>query len=326
MVGHGAAAPPVPERRLGSTDVLLVAAERLEARPLGAYWRTDQLQTQSYVVKVPTGSDAISGATTETFRWTAVRKGGGDLFSLRDLPAGPLTAADKAAWRRAGAPASFRVWSNDHYAAYRTGRPGPWTADGPQAGAGGRWPFTGFEKNGKMVRTPCPGSSGGTGCEKPVGYGATLEDLQAVDTRPEALLKRYTDATPFPVTDAQRLLRVSGDLADAPIPPRLQAAILRMIPSLPGVTRIEGVTDPLGRTGFALAAERGGEGEARQPYGSRTELMFALDGTYLGDRDVLTRPAGIYRSQQPGFVIRTWIVRSAGWSDTEPAPPAATAY
>jgi hypothetical protein len=39
-----------------------------------------------------------------------------DAFYMRDLGAHPLTPADRAAWRKAGSPSTWRVWSNDHYA------------------------------------------------------------------------------------------------------------------------------------------------------------------------------------------------------------------
>ena len=314
--------------RLRPSNVLLAAAQKAEAAPMGKYWYNDQVEAQTFLVK---GGYAVSGAASEFFKWTAAKKGGGDLFSGRDLPARPLTDADKAAWRRAGSPRSFRVRAGDHWDNFTT-KAGPWQPDTLQAGEGGRFPFPGFDQ-GRMVPMPCPKSVGGTGCSKPVGYGATAQDLQNLSTDPKQLAARFLRPTKAhlarklgPENNAQRLLGVSESLQNAPVPPKLRAAIMRMLPSLPGVYQVGWVTDPLGRPGFAMAADWPSNGPTYHGYGSRTEVIFSQNGDYLGSRDVLTRPGGEYRTQKPGFTISYWVSRKSGWTNTKPTPPTKLPY
>ncbi|GAB2857219.1 hypothetical protein GCM10027176_69590 [Actinoallomurus bryophytorum] len=309
---------------LAPHSVLLAAAEKAEAEPMGKYWYNDQVEAQTYLVK---DGYAVSAAASEFFEWTAVKKGGGNLFYGRDLPARPLTKADEAAWRRTGSPKSFRVWSNDHWGTY-TAKPGPWRPDKPQAREGGRFPFAGFD-NGRMVPMPCPKQVGGTGCAKPVGYGATIQDLENLTTDPKQLATRFMSVKPgskIGPNNAQLLMSVSDNLSGAPVPPKLRAAMMRMLPLLPGVHPVGSVTDPLGRPGFAVAADWPSEGPTYHGYGSRVELIFNDKGECLGEREVLTKPGGEYRRQKPGFVIFYQMNRSSGWTDSKPAPPKKLPY
>jgi hypothetical protein len=303
----------------GPHGVLLVAAENAAAEPMGEYWHDDQIRAQTYLLK---NGYAISGAVSESFEWTAAKTGGGNLFYGRDLPARPLTTVDEAAWRRAGSPDSFRVWSLDHWDTFTT-KPGSWQADKRQVHEGGLFPFAGFE-NGRVVPMPCPKPvTDDLPCSKPVGFGATVEDLQKLSTDPRQLAARYMKQTPGQGADAnaQRLRLVSDNLLNAPVSPKLRAAMMRMLPLLPGVYQAGPVTDPLGRPGFAIAVDEPSEGSTYHGYGSRLELMFSMDGKYLGDRSVLTKPGGEYRAQKPGFVLYYEVSRSSGWTDGKPTPP-----
>jgi hypothetical protein len=333
VVALGGGSPRTPadgnsgQIKLAPHSVLLAAAEKAEAEPMGRYWYNDQVEAQTYLVK---DGYAVSAAAGETFEWTAVKKGGGNLFYGRDLPARPLTKADEAAWHRAGSPKSFRVWSNDHWGTYAT-KPGPWQADKPQANEGGRFPFAGFDQ-GRMVPMPCPKQVGGTGCSKPVGYGATIQDLEKLTTDPKQLAARFLRPSKSSVrdeggeNDAQLLLRVSDNMSNAPVPPKLRAAMMRMLPLLPGVHPVGSVTDPLGRPGFAMAADWPSKGPTYHGYGSRVELIFSENGECLGEREVLTKPGGAYRNQKPGFVLFYQVSRSSGWTDNKPTPPKKLPY
>ncbi|TDD79171.1 hypothetical protein E1293_24095, partial [Actinomadura darangshiensis] len=115
-VGSGSPAPPstsAPED-LGKRAVL-AAAEKAAAQPTGKYWHTDTVDGQAYIIRAKTGTYAITAASTEVFHWTGVKRGMGEAYSDRDLPAHPQTPQDEALWRKAGSPSKFRVWSNDHY-------------------------------------------------------------------------------------------------------------------------------------------------------------------------------------------------------------------
>lgn len=332
VAGAGGAGPgprrppartPVP---LDVRNTILLAADRAERQPTGRYWFTDQIQGQSYVVRK--GGYAITGAHSETFEWTSVRRGGGNLFYGRDLPARPLTKDDAAAWRRAGSPSRFRVWSNDHYETYTTRPAGPWQADPGQARAGGTF----------MV----PGA----------GRQMTAAELQNLPTDPAALAKLFLTRPvifarpkrPGPQTayraamqawmwDPAHVVLNAGDLlANAPLPPKVRAGLMRALVAQPGVRNLGTVTDPLGRRAVAIGAEwsagRPDYGKDGKPgwvaFGhiDREELMFdPKTGDYLGDQKVLVKPGGEYRDRHPGFVIDYWLERRSGWTDAKPTPP-----
>ncbi|MFB9834701.1 CU044_5270 family protein [Actinoallomurus acaciae] len=301
LTGHQSGSS-APEKTPGDGKVggqpIMLAADKAESQPLGRYWTSDTVSGQSYIVSAKTGNYAITGAATETFEWTAVKAGGGNLFYGRDLPARPQTPEDKAAWLKAGSPTSFRVWSNDHYQTYSRSA-GRWEADHPQARPGGQFFFSGMGGKSKA-------------------NGVTFEQLRQLSTDPDQLRQNYLQHGENP---AQRMLDVSEDLMSAPVPPKLRAGIMRMVPKLPGVYSVGTVTDPLGRKGIAFAADWPTGGSLYHGYGSRTEIIFSEDGEFLGTEDVLTKPGGEYAKQRPGFVINYHVARGSAWTDKKPSPP-----
>jgi hypothetical protein len=301
---------PAPAPHTG-TPAFLAAARKAATQPAGAFWDTDVIHGQSYVL--PAGY-AITGAAGEDFSWIAVKAGGGDLFYARDLPARPATGKDAAAWRAAGSPSSFRVFSNDHYATYTT-KPGPWGADTP--GHGGR-----FWLPGKTAHT-----------------GMTSQQIQALPTDPAALTRLFFQPTAQAKAYAAKSRKNAREIAAmwagpyqvgraseifaAPLPPKVRAGLMRAFAQQPGVRQLGTVTDPLGRRGIAIGADWGGQaGHPKSGPHEREELIFdAKTGAYLGDEQVLITPGGQYRHQPPGFVISYELMRSSGWTDTKPTPP-----
>ncbi|WP_149260490.1 CU044_5270 family protein [Actinomadura sp. K4S16] len=321
VTGSGSPAPPAPAVDLGRQAVL-AAAEKAAAQPTGKYWFSDQIQGQSYIMRPKTGAYAIVGAHSETFFWSAAERGGGNVGYGRDLPARPFTERDAAAWRRAGSPKEFRVWSNDHYWTYAQ-KATKWETDDPDGEGGGRF----------YVQ--------GTG-----GKELTVEEIQNLPDDPDALARMFfTLDTPrdrliarrakraSPALPASRWLGVTASLLeDVPLPPRVRAGLMRALAAQPGVRSLGAATDPLGRTGVALAVDNpvakvdgefGAPPQERGEYRSRSELVFDKEtGELLAEQDVLTVPGGAYREQPPGFVINYWVVRDTGWTDTVPKPPA----
>jgi hypothetical protein len=316
MGGKGPGRSPTWSPAPAVQSVFLTAADRAELLPTGKYWYTDQIWGQSYLVK---GGYAITGAHWETFEWTAVKAGGGNLFYGRDLPAKPLTRADEAAWRKAGSPSSFRVWSNDHYGTYTT-KAGRWDADHPQAKEGGTFSI--------------PGSKA----------PKTVAELQDLPTDPAELGKIFfgppptkTGGLPSPemakwFTDPAHVVLNAGEaFGGAPLPPKVRAGLMRALAAQPGVQNLGTVIDPLGRRGVAIGADwsdarptvKDGK-PAWEPMGyrSREELIFDVKtGEYLGDQQILTRPGGEYRTRKPGFVINYRLERGSGWTNKKPSPP-----
>ncbi|MGI5205329.1 CU044_5270 family protein [Spirillospora sp. CA-108201] len=315
VTGSGSPAPPSPPLDLGRQAVL-AAAEKAAAQPTGRYWFSDQIQGQSYIMRPETGTYAIVGAHGETFSWAAAEQGGGEAFYGRDLPARPLTKRDAAAWRRAGSPKEFRVWSNDHYWTYGR-KVTKWEVDDPDDKGGGTF----------FVR----------------GEGLTVGEIQNLPADPAALARRFYRPGPPKgrapvrpldrVMDAGAKLQVTADLLEnAPLPPRVRAGLMRALAAQPGVRSLGAATDPLGRTGVALAVDNpvskvdgefGAPAQEQGEYRSRSELVFDREtGELLAEQDVLTGPGGAYREQPPGFVINYWVVRDTGWTDAVPEPPA----
>ncbi|WP_396448422.1 hypothetical protein [Actinomadura sp.] len=326
VTGSGSPAPP--SRVDLGRQAVLAAAEKAAAQPTGTYWFSDRIDGQSYIVRAKTGGYAIVGAHFESFRWAGAKAGTGEAFYGRDLPARPLTPRDERLWRKAGSPAKFRVWSNDHYYTYDTSRT-PWRANAPDPHGGGTW----------------------------LNDDRTTEDILALPADPGALAEMFFDpdesrepAKP-PTNERERklaemrrqkreavmgprnkVLLVGRVLSGSPVPPDVRAAFIRALAAQPGITAIGETADPLGRKGVALAsassttkitAEWGAPPEEQGEFGSREEIIFdRATGGVLATQRVLTAPGGPYRDREPGFVISYGIVRDTGWTDTVPEPPA----
>ena len=294
---------------------ILLAAHNAETLPTGKYWFADQVLADSYVVRAKTGDYAVSAFGSEAFHWTAAKVGGGDGGAGRDLAFRPVSAADTAAWRRAGSPATLRVRVDDHYDTLRS--------------TSGRW---------KAWKSKLLGgtsdSSGGR-----FQLGLTVEQLEKLPTDQEKLAKllfqsnkifgKRTDPlsgaadTKWSALDRLNLVRA---MLDGPVTPKLQAALMRLLKAQPGIQEIPRVTGPLGRKGVAMAVEFPAEirgSSEKMPYGSQLQLVFDLKtGKYLGDQQVLTRPGGDYASLKPGFIIRYSVTTESGWTNERPTPPA----
>ncbi|MBW8485803.1 hypothetical protein [Actinomadura parmotrematis] len=318
----------VPEKSapltLDGRAAVLAAADRAAAQPSGNYWHVDQVEAQSYIVRAPSGAYAITAAAGETFSLRGARRGMGETYHERTLPARPASAQDAALWRKAGSPKTFRVWSGDHYGTYTT-KATPWRAKSPDAQGGG-----GF-----------------------LDGGATADDLRRLPTDPAALAARFFGADAAERARLQRaagmpssgdaaapgvfaLARASGLLAQQPLPPKVRAGLIRAVAAQPGVHAIGRVTDPLGRRGIALATadrpvevtgEFGTPAADRGAYRSRKVLVLdERTGALLADEEELTVAGGPYAGRRPGFVIDYVLIRSSGWSEGRTRAPAALPF
>jgi hypothetical protein len=318
LTGGRTPAPPGPVP-LDNRTAVLVAAEKAERQPTGTYWYSNKIQGQSYIMRPKTGTYAITGALTETFKWWGAKSGMGEAPYGRDLPARPLTAHDAALWRKAGSPSSFRVWSGDAHHTYTT-KATKWVADTPDTRGGGE--FLG---------------------------GKSLEDLQNLPTDPAKLAEMFLSQTELSkaaglppgktlprLEPGFKIVRVATLLEGAPIPPKVRAGLMRALVAQPGVHAIGTITDPLGRRGVALAAddrvttvtdEFGGPKAEQGSYRSRAVIIFdERTGALLSQQEELTTPGGRYSEMKPGFPINYWVVRSENWTDTKPSPPAALPF
>jgi Sigma-70 region 2 len=264
---------------------------------------------QSYILRPATGAYAITGAATENFSWWGRKTGMGESFWDRNLPAGPVTASDVSAWRAAGSPSSFRVWSGDHYATY-TSATTPWQLDHPNANGGGK--FAGGKTAADLQQPP-----------------ADSVKLAKLYYSPAALAKA---GLPKGASVGAKVALTAGMLGGAPLPPKVQAGFIRALSAQPGVHAIGDLTDPLGRRGVALASDEhavtvtsqfGAPPAEQGTYRSRQVLIFdPSNGALLAQEEQLTKPGGAYAQEKPGFVIDYLAVRSAGWTNARLTPPA----
>ncbi|WP_433179311.1 CU044_5270 family protein [Actinoallomurus sp. CA-150999] len=311
---------PLP---LGGKAVFLAAAERAESQPMGGYWYSDQISGASYLLK---DGYAIIGAHLETFEWTGAAKSSGGRFYGRDLPARPATPEDEAAWRRAGAPRSFRVLSNGSPMTY-TRHASRWEEDKGGRRPGGRFPLRGGElTTQEVLRLPTDPETLASRFLTPL-----------VGKRPPGASGSPVPKGPAPVSNAYKLELAASLFEGAPLPPKVRAGLMRALVAQPGVHTIETATDALGRQGVALAVDQPSAGWQPNPdghlvrkenaYREQVQLIFDKGtGALLADQTVLLTPGGQYRSRKPGFVIDYLLTRSSGWTDHKPSPPSALPF
>jgi hypothetical protein len=319
--GAGPGAPDAPAGVDLNRQAVLAAAAKVELAPTGDYWYTDRIDGQSYIVRAKTGTYAITGAASESFNWTGVEKGTGEAYYGRDLPARPLTPQDAAAWKRAGSPTSFRVWSNDHYSTY-TAKATKWRSEGPEVGIDpdGGGSFLGKPAEEWQNLPTDPGELAGmflNDTEVNRGMGAA----PSPGRKPSASQAAYA-----------RIWRTASILGGVPAPPKVRAGLMRALAAQPGIEAIGRASDPLGRRGVALASpedtvtvtgEYGTPKAEQGTYRHRQVIVFdERSGALLSVQDQLTVPGGPYAEMKPGFVINYVAVRSSGWTDGKPKPPA----
>ncbi|TCC41148.1 CU044_5270 family protein [Kribbella speibonae] len=292
-------APPATgtATKMSAGEVLLVAAaheEKAEATT-GKYFRVRKVQSREWTVMAggkivccgsiaagPGGYKLRELTVTET--WTGM-KGGTAWLGTRSLGAHPATAADEAAWRKAGAPASWNAGPTDTVTKH----------DQVISSKPGKATF--FElKDGADRYTA-------------LGINGTLQDVLALPADPAQLRARLLEvkATTAPdATEAAALAQLSaGLLSDTPALPKVRGAAFRLLAGLPGATVQQNVTDLSGRTGTAVG--------------------FSFPAYQLKLRLIVDPKTGkLLSSSHTGGKNGDSTILLSGWTDATPeAPPAA---
>ncbi|MWA05810.1 hypothetical protein F8568_036735 [Actinomadura sp. LD22] len=283
------------ERTITPGNALLVAAANAQKAPSGTYWHTKTVMGEVYAVGESTANHYKIDSRQATEVWTdgnGLRRG-----SHIDMADVPLTPQDKQKWQAAGSPG----W---------VGVPNP-------EGGGGEVHLDVANRYGG--RSPFPPYT-----EK--FYGMTAGEIAALPTRPKALedvllgLKGHWHAVsedgekeePIRALPGQERIRALTDVAGgllstAPAPPRVRAAVFRMLAAQPGV-RAEGPgTDPLGRPGTVVSLPL----KTTAPLGMYTapkqlgtyRRQFIIDpanGSLLAIRDLTATPPKGSRPLPPG--------------------------
>lgn len=302
--GSGAAvsAPPgassiAPEKVLSASEVLLVAAaqeEKAEATS-GKYFRVRNVYSAEWTV-MGDGRIVCCGSTpagpggyklrelkvTET--WTGL-KGGTAWRGTRSLGASPATAADKAAWARAGAPTSWNAGpsdTQDKHDIILSTKPGKGSL---------------LELRGDADRYYA------------LGQKATLQDVLALPTSTEALrtvlLEQKAVRAPD-ATEVAALAQISSELlSDTPALPKTRAATFRLLAGLKGATVKPGVSDLVGRKG--------------------TAVEFSFPAYQLNLQLIIDPKTGkLLSSRHTGGKNGGETVLLSGWTDSTPQAPQAS--
>jgi len=202
-------------------QVLLAAATQAEAAQpgTGRYWLHKTEDRHVYNA----GDYKIVGRSAQEI-WSPMSTQDSYVHCSRWLGFQPLTEADRAAWERAGSPASLKA---------NPKQPAQTLTLGP----------------GQRECKARP--SDGDDNFYIAGVPYTLEQLRALPADPAQLREALWRA--IPGVDAELLFLAAGDiLLRMPAPPALRAAAYRMLADLPGIGYVEGVTDILGRTGSGV--------------------------------------------------------------------------
>jgi hypothetical protein len=291
-----AARPSSSSGPVTAQQILLTAATQAAQEVPGRYWHTHTITSQAYPIR---GGYSILAARMEIDQWAATRPKDNDVFFSRFAGAVPVTAADRAAWQRAGSPSRWTVLSNgDHIP--ETSRSEAWQKT--QNTPADRRELAKMEKDCTSKTCPPP--------------TATSQQAQKVAGNPQELAKLL-----FPSSGKYQ---AAGDIMSAfsflvgqPVPADVRAEVFRLLAKVPGVRSAGEVKDTSGRTAVALATPGRDVDTAVD-----TELL--LDPTtyqILGTQDVVVKAGPSSKGMRPGSVFQNQVVVSLGWSNETPHQP-----
>ncbi|WP_149258907.1 CU044_5270 family protein [Actinomadura sp. K4S16] len=302
-------------------NVLLVAATNAAKAPAGKYWHTKTVMGEIYAVGESAENhykvDSRQGNEMWTDR-TGLRRG--THFDLQGLP---VTPQDKQKWQAAGSPSWVHVPNPE-------GGGGQVNLDmSPKTGRGAPWPAS-------VERF----------------YGMTPGQIAALPTEPEALkkvllgLKGHWHAVstdgekeePIRALRGQERIRALSDVAGEllstePAPPRVRAAVFRMLSDMPGIKPEGRTTDPLGRVGTVVSLPL----KTTTPLGMFTapkqlgtyRRQFVVDpatGSLLAIRDLVATPPHGSRPLPPGDNGKPRALRAQDMPDRFHRPGEMAAY
>jgi hypothetical protein len=306
---------------LSARQILLAAATKAQQEPVGRYWRVRTTGGQSYHTGPVDGGYTVVGYSDETETWTARSDADPDVLYMRDLGARPLTAEDQAAWRAAGSPSTWKVWSNDHYATLST-KPGASYGAGSGTWESDRTTPAQKKKNALELAKLCKVKV--SACKFTAMSQAEREKLASDPARFKELLfpagrKAPADRKVPGLKGRADLLAGFGFLTAQPASPEVRAAAFRLMATLPGIRSAGTVKDARGRTGIALATRSTmADGE------TVVDDELVLDPkTYqvLGFQSIMVKAGTWFRGMKPGTIEYQQSVLELGWTNQSPHHP-----
>jgi hypothetical protein len=344
VLSPGSPAPPGARDRPGSTrtpdtgplkpdhrsaqELLLVAAEQTlhQTDPgSGRYWLSSWEEGQLLQVGRKGAEYAVMGRYANS-QWFPARDSY-TVFESRWAGAAPASAADEAAWKRAGSPSSWPIDQgpgcppdpNKNYTA-EAAKTSQVSRSDDGAGAGGRGEHS-------PAKEPSP--------FRVLGEYLTADQVRALPADPAALkqwLIGVIQRRNLPHGTAVELgeslfVGVQNLLFFNPVTPQVRAAAYKVLAGMPGVTSLGAVKDGAGRNGVAVAVTSNDTAEEQRadsggPYA--VSIVFSPDtGDTLSFETRVLKPADYLSWVPKGALFSYRAVTQAGWTDDE--PPAATA-
>jgi hypothetical protein len=322
-------------------QVLLTAAAHVISGPTtGAYWRVQVIsgtiwpggtKADPYDISVATGYD----------QWNPKSPGRKEFEITQQLATRPATPADAEAWRAAGSPTT---WQGGHFS--YGNKNNSYLADVP---------WTGNLAATTVAPTP---SATWTVSDGTIGYiegdeaGLNAAQFSQMPTRPRAvaaLLRHYAEQTycgQHPSSGCSSVDQLvwyeALYLLEDPVSAQVRSATFTVMASLPGVRLLGPMTDPLGRTGYGIAAglqDPGSENYnpvkavvidpasgallATEDIGPIPRSVQCMTLQYISGRDRCIGSSYIGRSYK-GQVDKFVALVSAGWTDASPSLPGST--
>ncbi|WP_405060752.1 CU044_5270 family protein [Kribbella sp. NBC_01505] len=279
-----------PPRLASASEVLIAAAVQQEAdeKVSGKYFRVRTLHVDTGT-RVGNPKYTLKRQSIDE-RWMPMKPGVESWFGWVELGYKPATPGDEAKWRAQGAPTS---WVQSELV-------NPITL-APTKPVVNKMSFE----------------------DVPVGYYLTgtkplsAQQIAALPTDPVKLREFLAQGADPANAEAQNYTVYSAAgrlLFEAPSPPKLRGAVLRVLSTIPGVTIEQNVKDPLGRVGTKISLKtdfgRIKPGAAPSLY-SGSQLDYIIDPVH----------GRLLAQQMFGPNKGADVVLESGWTNDKPTPP-----
>jgi hypothetical protein len=284
--------------------MLLTMAESVQNQATsGNYWQY-QTQSQNLYLVAHSGKGVAPYVIAETAQndWSIGVKPGEQSLMVSQIndKRGPWTAEDTHRWMMAGSPATVV------------------TDDGTTKDDGGGFAMT---------------IGGGQPIVNRTNYGAKIVAVGPQNVSYDYLRALPSDQVQLQATLAKLYQRQAGNapaydqsdwmfqqvsgLITLPVSAAVRASAYRILADLPGITSLGTVTDPLGRTGVAVALPAQDAGDLGQ---QQQQLIVDPDNsTILSQQTVLVRPSevALQAGMKAGTVLYYTATNHIGWTDQQ---------
>ncbi|HEY4459445.1 MAG TPA: CU044_5270 family protein [Pseudonocardiaceae bacterium] len=287
--------------------MLLTMAQSVQNQAIsGNYWQYQtQSQTLSLIRPTKLGTQPYVVADTAQANWSIGVKPGEQSLMISQLndKRGPWTAEDTHRWLMVGSPTTVLVDNG-----YSTD-----ARDSLAMTIGGGQPIVNRENFGDKIAAVGPDNVN-------FDYLRSLPSDQTELAQTFAQLYGKSESKGVDEQANWMFTQVSG-LITLPVSNGTRAAAYRVLADLPGITSLGTVTDPLGRTGVAVAlppTEAGDLGKQQQQL-----VVDPGTNTILSQQTVLVSPSplAIDAGLKAGTILNYTATTHIGWTDQQVALP-----